>query len=88
MQGRREGEKTVNLMDRRVHGIGADRAFEQLVDAGGRSNGGCTRDSSIVDAIAPRLGRRKFRKLLMWMWMWMWVKGIMGLTDLILVEII
>lgn len=77
-------------MDWRVHGIGADRAFEQLVDAGGRSNGGLTHDSTIVVSIASRLGRRKFRKVLMRMrmWMWMWVKGIMVLMDLILVKTI
>lgn len=28
------------LMDRGVHGVGADRALEQLVDAGGRGDDG------------------------------------------------
>jgi hypothetical protein len=42
-------EKERDLMDWRVHGIGANWAFEQLMDAGGRSNSSGTH--KIVDGI-------------------------------------
>lgn len=45
----------VALVDWGIHGVGADGAFEQFVDAGGGSNGGGTGDGGIVGGIAPRL---------------------------------
>lgn len=47
--------KQPNLVDWGIHGVGADGAFEQFVDAGGGSNGGGTGDGGIVGGIAPRL---------------------------------
>ena len=47
----------VALMNWRVHGIGADRAFEQLVDAGGGSDGGGAGNGSVGSDIASGLGK-------------------------------
>ena len=78
-------------MNRRVHGIGTDRAFEQLVDARGRSGGGGTRHGGVSGGIGSRLRRRELRmmvmmvmRLLMGMRMRMRVHGIM--VDLIFLE--
>lgn len=45
----------VALVDWWIHGVGADGAFEQFVDAGGGSHSGGTGDGGIVGGIAPRL---------------------------------
>ena len=66
----------VALMDWWVHGVGADRAFKQLVDAGGRSDRGGTHhrtvDSISINAIVVvvvGLGRRKLVVGVIWMMM-------------------
>ena len=62
-------------MDWWVHGVGADRAFKQLVDAGGRSDRGGTHhrtvDSISINAIVVvvGLGRRKLVVGVIWMMM-------------------
>ena len=72
----------VALMDWRVHGIGADGAFEQLVDAGGGSNGGGPVDGDVGGDIASGLG--KFMVVLMRMRMR--VQNVLVGMDLVLIE--
>lgn len=71
-------------MDWWVHGIGADGAFKQLVDAGGRSNGGGAGNGGVVGGIASWLGK----VMVVLMRMRMWVKSVMVLMDLILIKTI
>lgn len=73
-------------MDWWVHGICADGTFKQFVYAGGRSNGGGTRNCVVVGGIISGFGRRKVMVVLMRMRMW--VKGAMVLMDLILIKTI